>query len=577
MGCETSQGSSPVISVVAVHGVGDAEPGAILRDLSKLLSGKAQSHGSEHHNPDPVFRRDDWVVNGQVYPRMTQECGSPSACKVKEIIEVNWADVLRPAQTSWDVIKHLLFVTLAMLRLSCDPAPGGRTPRIARLHVRLFAGGMFWLWLLAMMVMLLASCGAENGLARGTVAVAFPLAAVVLARFLGRYEVAFVAGYAWAAVLALAAGAFLWPRGWNTPASWVAWSGAAYGWSQAILAFTLTAAFIEALAVGRGLNGTQRFARGGLIWIPFIIYSAAAVGTWASALYVAREHLNLADHLAWEQAFLPQLRYDLKAAEIWMMRATLAIGLLPACLGVLAYGLPQSLRRPLRLAAPGRAVQDVFAFTLWAAPFILAAASTAFWVTTLSGGPDQRTGVSILAIYAMSAARLAAFLPLALPPARIVLDVMGDILFHLQSAGAPLDSKAWTSPRLGSLLQHLRRATPRRRIVVLAHSQGTVVSWNVLRQDSGLGDAFVTMGSPLESLYGRFLGGIHERPEPAGGGWRNLYRDGDYIAGPIRAAQTNESIGAGGHTNYWSDARILEPVMSLLATSDDSTAADVRF
>lgn len=77
------------------------------------------------------------------------------------------------------------------------------------------------------------------------------------------------------------------------------------------------------------------------------------------------------------------------------------------------------------------------------------------------------------------------------------------------------------------------------RIVVSAHSQGSLLAASSLAVAPTAGTALVTHGSPLHRLYARFF------PEYLGGGfssrlrdrlegrWINLYRLSDYIGGPV--------------------------------------------
>lgn len=170
--------------------------------------------------------------------------------------------------------------------------------------------------------------------------------------------------------------------------------------------------------------------------------------------------------------------------------------------------------------------------------------------------------------------------------------------------------------RYYSLLQHIAHAQPAySRVVVIAHSQGTVITADLFRYLNfrtlwPLGDAVTlfTMGSPLRQLYARRFPELYDwvwhrappigeysppdisedcKPIPAELGvkrWVNAYRSGDYVgrwlwrpdecgyqfnAPPDRApwsainaplpghshdkALTRRElcVGAGAHTHYW--------------------------
>src|SRR5262249_36252044 len=108
-------------------------------------------------------------------------------------------------------------------------------------------------------------------------------------------------------------------------------------------------------------------------------------------------------------------------------------------------------------------------------------------------------------------------------------NVAADVLLYILPSQFPFSVRETSRRRLMTFLQYLRTNNPERAIAVVAHSQGTVVARDVLRSQPL--PRFVTAGSPLASLYGRFLG---ERVEGIPGcHWVNIYRLSDYIAGPL--------------------------------------------
>jgi pimeloyl-ACP methyl ester carboxylesterase len=198
------------------------------------------------------------------------------------------------------------------------------------------------------------------------------------------------------------------------------------------------------------------------------------------------------------------------------------------------------------------------AIILAVGPFALMAGGLAFWITVFTGTTDESNQRSVLFVYSISALRLSALVPLCLPFARIMLDVAGDIIFHLQPADARLSSRPFTLPRIKNLLETLRRDRPDNHIMVLAHSQGSVIAWTVLREHPDAADSFVTVGSPLTTLYTHLLGGEFGEDVPAPlVRWKNLYCNGDYIGGEIAKGPKNDSLGPGGHTGYWRDPRLI--------------------
>jgi len=110
------------------------------------------------------------------------------------------------------------------------------------------------------------------------------------------------------------------------------------------------------------------------------------------------------------------------------------------------------------------------------------------------------------------------------------------------------------------------------RIVVVAHSQGTVVATDALRDwKPARPDVVVdllTMGSPLQSLYVRFFpvqfGKIVPEVLDRVRSWTNLSRHDDYVGRSLDGDVKNQEIAGTGHTGYWTDTSVLESLEELL-------------
>jgi hypothetical protein len=108
----------------------------------------------------------------------------------------------------------------------------------------------------------------------------------------------------------------------------------------------------------------------------------------------------------------------------------------------------------------------------------------------------------------------------------------------------------------------------RRTISLLAHSQGTVIGRDVL-EGTRL-TQFITAGSPLVSLYDRFLG-IPVAPNSRCD-WVNMYRLSDYIAGPlqqegIRDVKVEKNYWA-NHLRYFEDPAVVDRALGKGDTPD---------
>lgn len=131
--------------------------------------------------------------------------------------------------------------------------------------------------------------------------------------------------------------------------------------------------------------------------------------------------------------------------------------------------------------------------------------------------------------------------------ARRTVGILWDIGTFWPRAAHPFAPPCYAERAVPDLVSCVRAwcdRGPGRRVVVSAHSQGTVIAaaalWQLpesVRHQVGL----LTYGSPLRRLYGRFFP-AYMAPEdlarlrlhiPA---WRNLYRCTDPIGGPVRVA-----------------------------------------
>ncbi len=284
-----------------------------------------------------------------------------------------------------------------------------------------------------------------------------------------------------------------------------------------------------------------------------------AVSSWVAALVFGSKVLDPKAHESWQTLFLAGLRYDLFWSEIGTLSAVaITFGLMPA-VGLAAY-FSSFIRRVLGFpSSPGITAHRMFSIILAVGPFALLAGGLVFWITFITGSSEASKAKSVLLVYSVSALRIGAILPLLLPFARIILDVVGDVIFHLQPSNSPLSSQAHTLPRLKTLLKRLSGERETNQIMVIAHSQGSVIAWTALCEPATTTDILVTIGSPLTTLYACLLGGEYGKCAPTGAvEWRNLFRDGDYIGGAVAGCPTNRMVGPGGHTGYWSDPRLIE-------------------
>jgi hypothetical protein len=201
---------------------------------------------------------------------------------------------------------------------------------------------------------------------------------------------------------------------------------------------------------------------------------------------------------------------------------------------------------------------------------------------------------------------------------RVVIDAVLDVDNYFSDPPSRQPPRARIFSRYASLLAYLREADYSR-IVIVSHSQGTVISAELLRylhvkhrlQDfvGAIPLALVTVGSPLRDLYAKRFPLLYEwmgtstddfataGPNAADIGaseWVNACRSGDYVgrfiwtsasaperfeiatignSGSVAALRqgdrTEFCLGAGGHTHYFSnDAVALAVEIDRLITAN---------
>jgi hypothetical protein len=191
------------------------------------------------------------------------------------------------------------------------------------------------------------------------------------------------------------------------------------------------------------------------------------------------------------------------------------------------------------------------------------------WVRPCLGVLQPQSDPKVFQIYQASALRLLPFLIYLIGPFRIILDTIGDVLLYIDPEGRLSRQRVreGSQKRLRDALRIVYEENGHKDVVLVAHSQGSAIAADVLsaRESSG-GIRLVTMGSPISSLYWRFIGA--ESVSSPCVPWLNIFRTGDYIAGGIgietewspSTGVDDQVIGAGRHSGYFEDPKVWDAV-----------------
>ncbi|MEL7351464.1 MAG: hypothetical protein AAFN38_08520 [Cyanobacteria bacterium J06560_5] len=162
------------------------------------------------------------------------------------------------------------------------------------------------------------------------------------------------------------------------------------------------------------------------------------------------------------------------------------------------------------------------------------------------------------------------FLGLLSQPIRAILDLANDVVLYLFR-----ESKNDLSIRqtFRKTVDYLVSKQDIERLIVIAHSQGTVIAADELADPAleplfqNLPVTLVTMGSPLSHLYQHYFPSQYPSWQAAHwdklfervSTWINLYRRDDYVGTQITCPKRsdvnfkNHALGLGGHLGYWRD------------------------
>ncbi len=315
----------------------------------------------------------------------------------------------------------------------------------------------------------------------------------------------------------------------------------------------------------------SRLAHMAFIYMPFVALNILM--TWGSFLttaaidrFVARQGSS-----QWETLLLSGTSpKDVAQIEFATTLTFATLGFLLFAVPVGCYFLSGLSTRSSsdKINRKGRSAQNGVVAVLIVSPLLLVLLAVyCLWVNISHQGilPVEWMGPNLSDIYKVSILRTAPYLLWFVRPFGIVLDVIADIILYVQpDLKHPAAIAKKCQDRLQLALSYVEKQTDGdvhedHEILLLAHSQGSVIAADVCRLTK-VRCRLLTVGSPVQSLYARFLA-ISTNTDHLQVPWLNCFRDGDYVAGPIKGnAVQNINLGSGGHTNYWKDARLKEYV-----------------
>ncbi len=150
--------------------------------------------------------------------------------------------------------------------------------------------------------------------------------------------------------------------------------------------------------------------------------------------------------------------------------------------------------------------------------------------------------------------------------------------------------RARVQERLNVLVEQLVRRQGFDRVVMVAHSQGSVILYEYLQSSDDNEDMagmsridVVTVGSPLTHLYQYYFeeyGRAHPTAQdmnPRMAAWTNLWRLDDPIGSTVHIVDggfvRNVELGLGGHVDYWREDAVCDAILDAIAPDWRNLAA----
>lgn len=586
---------TPPQTIIAIHGVGSPEPGQLVTDVADAL---ALDHAIERR-ADPV------EAGGQSHARL-RLTGHPH---VRDVIEVNWTDIEEPPRGVLSLMLSLFRILIALVQMAASGWRGARQGVLApSFFASLFGYYMTFIgiWAIGLPLISLHMLAAQSEGGKAIALSAITLLTFVTTLVTARYDRRFRMGYVWT-VINFAGGIFLisypeYAALFTANAALMIDLLQVVGFGLPILAFfemlvrmVILAPTAEDGGATRGDTILPFLVRFACMLLPLIVIAGLTALVFLMHIlpYTFGSEASLLLEL-WLELF----RYSGLDTQYLHRAAGWAIGTIGVfALVFILVPFLLSLRSRSETPPPsGRTFQTGMAVVLFLLPFLFLPLGITALVDMLKLGipPIILDPLTVLMpemtmsadeeLYirsGISAAILLAFMWLLLGPGRALIDVSGDVIFYVlpaeyeQNATAPA-----LQIRVQALLDHLEETGDHGPLVLTGYSQGSVIAADAIKmRESGLRGRLVTVGSPIRSLYDRFLevptGFDGRRPQR----WDNLYRPTDFVGGPIgqdRRSTTSPAdkdttvIGNRGrhHLDYW-----FEPEVRAALTQGGSAAA----
>jgi hypothetical protein len=531
--------------IIAIHGVGDTKKGEVAECLAKNLQLNAATI-------------EQLYVNGDQFVQIS----TPD--KSQQIIEVNWSDIMQPKQNSWSVIKQSGFIILSMMALASEQFKKHFLSNQHLSHPVFNLAGWFRIFQEALFpgafVFALLTCAGEVITNQSLKIASFFFIFIGFSWFTWKastHSNLYKWGWAFAIPMTLyVCSNYFFPTIHIIMLDFSLLARSVVFTSTSLLAFLIFILYAGKFVVAK--NKREIASVLSFTYFPVIAYNSFATILTFLSLGFLDTLRNNHELTGWEAAAYRYIPFNMYHAEIATSIIYSAIGLLPL-FGLLIYVF--GFRSKISMSNKGNQnsqglfVQHFLYVMLLIIPFLLLVLMIYLFYLSAQCNSSQCNTLNMFLIYQKAILRILPFLLWLVGPLATLTDVIGDVLFYIQpNKKAAHATQTKCLSRLNNAVTYAQSVNPDE-IVIISHSWGSVVATDYFNNQK-TNIKLLTLGSPVESLCKNFL----NKPIPAISEnvvWINAYRYGDYIAGAIHhQGVQNILIGAGGHTDYWSDDHI---------------------
>lgn len=587
--------SREAVGLVVVHGIGDPAPGEVLRDLTDSLSDARLATFDtviqDMRFPDTVRSTSTRRVFFPAHFRTGWTPAGPGLGAKRELVaaEVFWGSASQLAPGQWGVLQGMasLLLNVPALVVGADDGSKGITGflhRMAWFASMLLAGPM-----LAFNIVLLLALGLYIGFCS---AVGIP----------GRPGELLIVVLTVAGSIALTRHDWLWfPEAqWSLRIAGVAafvgmiWTGfslqgfAIAGTRVLVIAVLVVSALVLFLGIYFCAAGLARKLTPSCHTVMLVV--SLQLGFWALTLPLTAQVMQRALQRIQAKS-IPELSGPVIAAD--GLQWTLVGFVVLVIALVVGMRLVHARIESARVTAGGKLAEARPARRLIVHPLIATAlvgaamlgASAMLLSVLTEWAPNRAMMVGTVVDIAGMAVVV---LPLSITQLRLGLDLAHDVIFYiyyrcdcgrelLKRTRDPRKEQTVVNPmraRVSAVLRHLVDDLGVQQLVIVAHSQGSIIAVDELKNFVSTRPlppvSLVTCGSPVTDLYQHYFPTVYPEWQDDVwkplfgriGRWGNFYRLDDYVGTRITPPQGlcefhQESIGPGGHTNYWRDPRFI--------------------